>query len=367
MLLAFLAGLLLCELLVALLYPQLFVRPDVWRFDSQLGWTHIPNASGRLIKPEFDVLYDINSAGLREREVTPAKPAKTQRLLVFGDSFAEGWGVDLKETIGRRLETELNSGAVDSAYQVLNFGVAGFGTDQELLFFERVGRRYDPDQILVLFYPNDVLNNQSSRGIGAERGFKPRFRLTPEGGIKLGGVPVRESVYWSGEDGVERPWSLTLRRYLVEHWHLASLVSKSTAPPVPRSQTQMFYDALYGTTPDSRTVRMWELTGKVLEAFRARANAARAAMHLVYVPAIVQVEKEDWRRKRDLHGLIGEFDLLKPNREIGRIAERYNISLLDLTPTFANSEEKLYYDESHWNPAGHQLAAELVAEYLRAL
>ena len=364
-LLAFLVGLLLCEGLVAMLYPQLFVRPKVWQFDSKLGWAHIPNATGHLIKPEFDVEYTISSAGLRDREYTREKPQGIRRLLLFGDSFAEGWGVEMAETVGRRLELALNSNQTDPIFQVLNFGVAGFGTDQELLYFDEVGRHYDPDHLLVLFYPNDLLNNVSQRGIGAERGFKPQFTLDRPGRLKLRGVPVPRSAYWSDGGGADLPWSATLMRYLTGNWHLAALVNKSMSPPLPRGQSQMFYDALYGTKPDSRTVRMWHLSAKVLEVFRARALEAGAEMHLVYVPAIVQIEDEDWRRKRDLHGLIGEFDLKKPNREIAKIAERYDVQLVDLYPGFKGSGDKLYYDESHWNRSGHGLAAELIADHLR--
>ena len=89
-------------------------------------------------------------------------------------------------------------------------------------------------------------------------------------------------------------------------------------------------------------------------------------MLLVYVPAIVQVEETNWRSKRDLYGLIGEFDLQKPNREIARLAAAYGIPLLDLYEPFmrVSEREELYYRESHWNVRGHALAANLIGDYL---
>ena len=89
-------------------------------------------------------------------------------------------------------------------------------------------------------------------------------------------------------------------------------------------------------------------------------------MLLVYVPAIVQVEDDNWRSKRDLLGLIGEFDLQKPNRQIARLAAAYGIPLLDLYENFkqVSGAEELYYRESHWNPRGHALAAGLIGDYL---
>ena len=85
----------------------------------------------------------------------------------------------------------------------------------------------------------------------------------------------------------------------------------------------------------------------------------------MYVPAIVQVEEEDWSMKRQLHGLVVEdFDLHKPNRWLRTIAADHQISFTDLTPRFVAEARTrtLYFRDSHWNEAGHALAAEIVAE-----
>ena len=36
-------GIALCELALSFLHPQLFRRPPVWRYDPELGWSHIPD------------------------------------------------------------------------------------------------------------------------------------------------------------------------------------------------------------------------------------------------------------------------------------------------------------------------------------
>ena len=127
-----------------------------------------------------------------------------------------------------------------------------------------------------------------------------------------------------------------------------------------REQHQ-FYDALYGLDVDGRYERAWEASGILLSAFKTAVEKSGARFMLVYVPAIVQVEAEEWAPK--LRDLVGRYDLLKPNKRLGAIAGRYGIDFLDLYPAFEEEARRqpLYYRDSHWNPAGHALAARQIA------
>ncbi len=362
-------GLILCEVLLRFFAPQVTRRPAVWGYDAELGWGHIAGASGRMLSPEFDVNVDINSDGLRDREYSVEKSQNVRRILVFGDSFAEGWGVPVDRSFSEKLESNLGGGGEGRVLEVLNFGVAGFGTDQELLLFRRHGTRYRPDDVVVLFYANDLWNNQSRRGIGSERGHKPYFRISGEGEL-LRGVPVEKSRYWDLQEGAwNPPAAQRFQRYLFEHWHTLALVGKALrSSPVPSAQRAKYYEGLYGRTETARDKTGWRLTAAILHEFQRTVVATGARFHLVYVPAIVQVEEENWRLKRQLHGLAGEdFDLQKPNRHLRAIAADHQISLVDLTPRFVAEAgtRTLYFRDSHWNEAGHALAAELVGEHLQ--
>ena len=361
---ATIVGLLACEATLALVRPQLHRRPPVWQFDRELGWSHIPGSRGRLTTPEFDVDYVINSEGMRDRE--PGETSSDHSVLLFGDSFAEGWGVELDETTGELLEVDLNESGCEC--EVINYGTAGFGTDQQLLLYERSSRKKSADVVLVLFYGNDLWNNYLNRGIGAERGFKPRFRLGDDKRLRLTGVPVEKSAFWSPES--PRPLAEQLRRYLFEHWHLIALVRKAMAAEIPPRQQRDFYGALYGDGVwSSQFDKVWRLTAGVLAAFAEQVGASGARMLLVYAPSIVQIEEENWRSKRTLHGLLDrEFNLEKPNLRLSDIAATHGVDLLDLTPSFAvaASRQRLFFDDSHWNPAGHRVAATAIREYLLA-
>ena len=347
------------ELLLALLAPQVHRLPDIWTHDARLGWAHRAGATGHMVTPEFDVTYDID-ASRRRQHVSTAGPDAVQ-LQLYGDSFAEGWGVEVTDGIAARLEQRLTAAA---GVHVSNYGTAGFGTDQELLLLSDEGLAHSPDVVLLLFYVNDLWNNVSRRGVGAQRGAKPVFRPDRDGALQLTGTPIPEP----------RPRQLSPWRVLEEYCHLWALGSKAwaaqtrTDSPMPSAQVKQFYGGLYGQDVE-RYRPVWHLTELLLAEYGRACKQAGAEFVLLYAPAIVQIEAEDWRTKRDLHELTGDYDLRNPNRQLQDIAIRHGITLIDLTPAFASAaaEQTLYYRDSHWNEAGHRLAADTVAAALSRL
>lgn len=163
----FIVGLCFLEVSVRMLHlipeqSDTFTQPH-----PELGWFHIPNKEGRWSTgtKEFDVQIHINSLGLHDREYTYEKPSGTFRILVLGDSFAEALQVELENSFQEILETKLNS-TLDVPFEVLNGGFGGWGTDDELLFYQVEGRKYNPDFVLLAFFPlNDPYDNYSAAPI----------------------------------------------------------------------------------------------------------------------------------------------------------------------------------------------------------
>ena len=150
--------------------------------DPTLGWDHKPGYSGRFRSPEFDTALRISSQGLRESETFPLAKHRF-RIALVGDSFAWGHGVEEEERFGEGLEA-----ALGPDYEVINFAVAGYGTDQQLLKIERDVLPFEPDLLLVAFYFNDLLEVQQDRnGFGMQ---KPLFSLGPGTSLELTHVPV---------------------------------------------------------------------------------------------------------------------------------------------------------------------------------
>jgi hypothetical protein len=368
LLLAVTAGLCLAlaELVLGRFAPQVFRVPHVWQYDSDLGWAHRPGARGWLVEPELRVEVAIDREGLRGPEVTVAKPPGTLRVGIFGDSFAEGWGVAEPSTLRAQLEALLRK-RLGSGVQVLNFGVAGYGTDQEWLSYTSRGERFGPDVVILLFFTNDLWDNLNQRGIGG-RGVlvpKPRFLPTADGGLELQGVPVPRVPGWDPAPIGSAAWLARLWPALQERSQLAAGIAHLLDPRLTAPRQPRYFLGLYGP-PDARAREAWKVTGRLVGAFARSARAAGARFLLVYVPANVEVEPETWRRARTQNGLPDGLDLELPSRTLGRIAGEQGVAWIDLLPVFrsrqAAGDGPLYLHEGHWNAAGQAVAARLLAD-----
>lgn len=99
---------------------------------------------------------EISSQGFRDLEVKIPKPSGVKRLLVLGDSLAYGLFVPRQQTFSRLLERFLQE--KDEPVDVVNTGVNGYTTYNEVRFFESEGARYEPDIVVLAFCFNDIAN-----------------------------------------------------------------------------------------------------------------------------------------------------------------------------------------------------------------
>jgi GDSL-like Lipase/Acylhydrolase family len=99
-----------------------------------------------------------NSRGFRNnRDFTYDKPTDTIRVLSLGDSHTQGYEVRQEATFSAVLEQGLASNGERA--EVLNAGVSGFSTAEEVAFLEAEGHKYQPDVVILGFYANDFADN----------------------------------------------------------------------------------------------------------------------------------------------------------------------------------------------------------------
>ena len=102
--------------------------------------------------------FETNAQGFRNREdFEYEKDEGVIRVLALGDSHTQGYEVRQDFTYSAVIEKFLRAHGFDA--QVLNSGVSGFSTAEELVFLENEGIRYEPDFVVLGFFANDFEDN----------------------------------------------------------------------------------------------------------------------------------------------------------------------------------------------------------------
>ncbi len=359
------------------------------QFDREALYRPIPGAVREQQREPINggdrIRYRINSQGFRGDEL---EPEPTSRIVVYGDSFTHAYYSELEHTFAVRLEHYLR-GQLGPGLEVVNAGVAGYGPDQELVKMERELPELRPDLVIAAIFAGndfgDLVRNKLFR-VDGERGIVANpFTIAPE--------LVREMEVQRNESILKRVirdavQALLLRLGLREK-------PPSDVETMPRSERLEYfkaqhlreyeefvvqgddqvrelawdsYDADVSLTPNSDAARYKiALMDGVLGRMQAAAERAGAPLVLVPIPHPLDLGEHE----------TGEVDRAKypdytPRGLVAileRIAARRGIPTVDLYSAFAaHGSESIYFRgfDDHWNDAGQDLAARVVAEQLRA-
>jgi hypothetical protein len=180
-----------CALVAAEVLMQLFAtyalgRGRLMAHDRTVGWRVQPDLNVTRRNPEGEPwTVRTNACGLRTACDWP--PDAERRLLVVGDSFAFGEGVSIES----RFDVLLAQLRPQEA--IVNIGVMGYGTDQQIVSARPFVSRLRPgDIVLVLVYGNDLYDI-----------LRKRFAGRPKPWFERDGTTVAEhSPVFSGLDSL---------------------------------------------------------------------------------------------------------------------------------------------------------------------
>lgn len=299
----------------ARVYASLTHQQRGMAFDPELGWRPIPNV--RKLGGVWGATRpaSTNSHGWRDAERTFEKSAGMRRAVVIGDSFT--FGIDVDD--GERF-TDLLPHFVERL-EVVNLGVAGYGTDQELRVLEIEAFRYDPDVIILTICVANDLDD-----IGYERLYswpKPTYSLAG-GNLRL----AKPRLTWD----IRARNASYLVEFLFQHFRSERGGARRTEGFRP-SDAPALFDALIR--------RMAAVTGE---------RGVRLVAVMSYLP-----ERFD-------------PDCEQAAAHIAASLDRAGIPRLDVRRLFAgqlaNADEQLFSPIGHhWNAKGN----EIVAASLRGL
>jgi hypothetical protein len=316
-----------------------YSTPQLHQLDADLGWSLRAHKSGAYAAEDGRTHVAINAAGFRDRQHALDKPDPVYRIAILGDEYSEAMSVALRDTWWWRLEPELQRCDFQPGklVEVLNFGVAGYGTAQELVLLQKTVMRYAPDLVLLQFAAGDVIDNS--------------FALTPEKlrpfyFLDAHGVPRIDESFASSPDFARRMQTrYRLAAEIADHSRALELVrelARQTFIPPAHAEPD---PALLGPPRDRVHEDAWRVTEALIAkaADYARRNGAELA--LVVVPPARQASEAKSYADQRLTAL--------------------GASLRMPVITLGGSLQPAQYARTGgWTSAGHRAAAELIAQRL---
>lgn len=122
------------------------------------------------------IQFQTNSWGFRGRDVVEIDQDRDTVILVLGDSYAFGYGVEFADAFPSVLEDALHSAYPDKGVKVITLALPGYNTAQYLAALKEFGPVLQPTLVLLAYHLNDVERHVKPADTAQEtrRGFSAR-------------------------------------------------------------------------------------------------------------------------------------------------------------------------------------------------
>jgi hypothetical protein len=340
------AALLLAEAAVRIAFAP--VRGVSWyHYDSRYTMRYRANidvmtndwGDGRLWR------FATNSRGFVGGDWSAVPAAGVARVIVAGDSFTAGNGIDAAGAYPEVAQRILR--AANERVDVVNLGVSAWGPQNALGYLSSEGADIRASCLVYGFFlGNDVADNVRYGLFVLGDGRLVRAKRAPAPNASLVRYVMR---------------SLPLYDFLIAHSELFNLLRKGVIGAAARRNVKM---SQADSMPTAEFDRALDLNDATLSAMADFAHRRYGGFGLILIPmraelthfgqAPFSVERAEQSRVR-----------------VRRWAQDHRVHVLDLTDEFPReraSADKLYFSRDfHWNGAGQRLAGRLMAENLGPL
>jgi len=369
------------------------------------GWIGRPNTFVCRSMQTTCAKYRYNRLGFRGPDYATDKPPNTLRIMVLGDSFVEGYQFADEYLMTHHLEDQLRQRTGYNT-EVINIGIGGWGTAQQLLAYEHLGQRFNPDIVVLLFSScNDFINADLTLAtLYNERmlnitpfyfleGEELKLKLPPQQIVQGFNQKIyREGVFigpapWQMMHGFKN-WLCRLRigYWLLSRWerlsHLRVLLDELGLYPFTDKLTHTtwgekgFYHGLslrfwiYNSEPDEEWRRAQKIENTLILKLAREVQDNGSKFILVSGANIEQVEDQVWELTRRSTPRLRQrqLDLFLPEKTLSLFAKQNSLNYLSLVNYFRaaeqNGQDLFLMGEGHWSKAGQKLAAQVIADFI---
>ena len=355
-------------------------------------------APGVARHPVYRFPFVTDADGFRNAQSQPSATV----VAALGDSFTDGLTLPAELTWPSRL-------AQDLGVSVRNYGTAGFGPGQELLVLKQYVRARRPRRVVVGFFAgNDLVDAERFESFQREgvdspsvgRGWKFKSVIARFDELYVTSFFQGASVrLGTARQAPARPWTDSrLEDYSGEDPDLPTVARPAfdrglfTLPVAGRAVQFAFLPPYLNRLTLSRqqleASRGWELTQRSYREMARLLRAQDSELVVLFIPFKAQVylplleaSLPPPELRSALRSCLGDQpqtpdppvlmqNRLALNDLMREFCAREGIAFLDLTAelqsTLSTGRNVYFPDDSHWNAAGHEVAARSLARLLRA-
>lgn len=357
-----------------------FSYPITTQRDANRGYSYLPNFEW-FHTTEGYAHVRTNQYGFRDDDWSVEKPANVVRVAVLGDSFVEGNQVAKDKRLTELLESRLAASHLFDGFkvEVMNFGMSGYGTAQELMTFRHEVKKFKPDYVIVgLLTANDIRNNSEQLEGDSIRPYfvEQDGELVLDDSFRIENLPLAKSIGYS-----TARWSrigqvafrvyhgmkvrATTRQAAGKSGQEAKLIEQGLAEPGIGTW-------IYREPVDDAHISAWQVTERLLAKFQVEVQECGAELLVVVLSNAIQVHPDN--ASRETFQKIAEIDdLFYPDARIAKACREAGIPVLTLAPkmqqraqqenAFLHGFENTPPGQGHWNEKGHAVASELIGDW----
>lgn len=288
-----------------------------WRtYNNDIGPWHKISASDRHIRRCFDVTYKSNNIGARD-DVDYDISYFDDAIILVGDSFAEGFGVNLENTFAKIISKSTNK-------KVINLGAGGSNTKNNFKRFEKFAKNKNYSEIIYFLLPeNDFISIKEDNEIN--EALYQQNNITKENTKK----------------SIKQNLIIFSNAYLYSYNLL-------------RTMKYIFYKGNDYYKNNSYQFKDKATIDKILiDVFKVLSTENKRKT-LIIIPTrgdILNFKQNNERNYKELYWY----------KKFLKISKKYNVNLIDLMDFKNTKKEYTYYHncDPHWNKNGNKFAAQI--------
>lgn len=323
-------GFLLAEIIIRILPPKItgLYKSVTYIPDKDTGFKR-PSMIQTINESQcFSVKVSTNSKGFRDIEWDESQKGG---VAILGDSFMEAIQVNDNQTTASIVRDVLG-------IKVINTGISSYGTISQIETYKKYIKHQEPDIVSLFFYKNDINDNDCKNNIGSNNTVTKSCANLNENNELL----INKNFY-------RAYGSSDLKLFIKKYCQTCILVKKGFNILKISNQINNIEPINNQENTDFKKDKSWLITENALNILKNIIENDKSKFLIILIPSDKNTDEQIEKMFIDLN-----IKYIKLEEIFNKYTQLHNLS----DPKYS------YSCDGHWNPLGHYLSANVLAEFI---